>query len=596
MELILHIGISKTGTTAIQNFLYKNKEKLLEQGILYPSTGLFKSPNVAAHYNIAWSIFKHVGVDVNKIPTFEQILKNLEKELREYKPLKVIISSESFMHFRRPHIKTLAEGLKDLFQKMKVVVYLRRQDRWIESSYAQVLKTGEVKLLPFKTSIKHSLWNLKWLLNYDEFLDRWSEFFENQGQLLPRIYEKSALKDNDIVVDFISLVDNSIEITNFDTQINTNPSLIPISVFTLLKLNEEYDLPQVLYHKVSKYLLNLQEKLPHPLKTLLYLEDRKKILSFYEANNIEFFQKWFGSENLFKLNEKEIEIYREQDELLRDKDQLNKDIKERYELVINYLKQNFPEFEKYKKKNVLKVFHPANKYNVLGLVEVMNKEKITGWIIDEKKHEVQTVVLKVNNIKILERKATEKREELKEEYNTDKGGFTIYWKEIILPKELRNLSENTICKVELIHKESGKLIQGNYTSFTVKELKKITRLAKWMPWLKTTMPEEARDIIEYFHIDQLYIDVLNNGLVRIGGVVGLKKHLRKEDFELLLKTPKDILKARWDLPSPGYANANPKNPNAKKARFLLERVEPNYPLELFLKKGAALLPLVKILV
>ena len=34
--IYLHIGSPKTGTKTIQKFLYENKDKLLENGILYP--------------------------------------------------------------------------------------------------------------------------------------------------------------------------------------------------------------------------------------------------------------------------------------------------------------------------------------------------------------------------------------------------------------------------------------------------------------------------------------------------------------------------------------------------------------------------------
>ncbi len=38
-KLFLHIGLPKTGSTAIQRFFYLNQEKLQENGILYPRTG-----------------------------------------------------------------------------------------------------------------------------------------------------------------------------------------------------------------------------------------------------------------------------------------------------------------------------------------------------------------------------------------------------------------------------------------------------------------------------------------------------------------------------------------------------------------------------
>src|SRR5690606_33106823 len=36
-KVILHIGLPKTGSTALQQALYQNREELLRQGVLYPA-------------------------------------------------------------------------------------------------------------------------------------------------------------------------------------------------------------------------------------------------------------------------------------------------------------------------------------------------------------------------------------------------------------------------------------------------------------------------------------------------------------------------------------------------------------------------------
>ena len=38
-HLILHIGTTKTGSTALQNFLFANRDSLLEEGFLFPNSG-----------------------------------------------------------------------------------------------------------------------------------------------------------------------------------------------------------------------------------------------------------------------------------------------------------------------------------------------------------------------------------------------------------------------------------------------------------------------------------------------------------------------------------------------------------------------------
>ena len=38
-KFVLHIGMNKTGTSAIQTFLFKNRKELAKKGINYPNIG-----------------------------------------------------------------------------------------------------------------------------------------------------------------------------------------------------------------------------------------------------------------------------------------------------------------------------------------------------------------------------------------------------------------------------------------------------------------------------------------------------------------------------------------------------------------------------
>jgi len=161
---------------------------------------------------------------------------------------------------------------------------------------------------------------------------------------------------------------------------------------------------------------------------------------------------------------------------------------------------------------------------------------------------------------------------------------------------IKNLPDYLPIKVTILEKNTKTYIPGNYKIFTVKELKQMCRLYSYIPWVKYLNSPKKRELIDKFLIDQLYIDAIKNGKLRVGGILGLKKHLKKEDFRLLLKTPKEILEINWNIASPWYAKSNPGNPNAKNARFLIENLEPQYPMELVLVKDQHSLSLAKILV
>ncbi len=93
MELILHIGYSKTGTSAIQDFLYRNRKMLLRRyGILYPDIYIFDK----AHHLFAWSLTskpEEITVDLDP----EHIFLSILDEAARTKSKIILISSEEFM-------------------------------------------------------------------------------------------------------------------------------------------------------------------------------------------------------------------------------------------------------------------------------------------------------------------------------------------------------------------------------------------------------------------------------------------------------------------------------------------------------------------
>lgn len=53
-KLIIHIGMAKTGTTAVQSYMYANRLALLEQGINYPLSATYGT----GHHPLAWSLLE----------------------------------------------------------------------------------------------------------------------------------------------------------------------------------------------------------------------------------------------------------------------------------------------------------------------------------------------------------------------------------------------------------------------------------------------------------------------------------------------------------------------------------------------------------
>src|SRR5215471_11213896 len=54
VDVVLHVGMRKTGTSSIQFFLRDNREPLASRGVLYPTT-----PGRARHYRLSLSVKSH---------------------------------------------------------------------------------------------------------------------------------------------------------------------------------------------------------------------------------------------------------------------------------------------------------------------------------------------------------------------------------------------------------------------------------------------------------------------------------------------------------------------------------------------------------
>ena len=88
-EVIIHIGLHKTGTTSIQGFAADHRQELAEAGICYPVAGSF--PWYPAHHGIAWQARGDVRFD----PAYGGIEEAIRELLESPAPVG-LISSEDF--------------------------------------------------------------------------------------------------------------------------------------------------------------------------------------------------------------------------------------------------------------------------------------------------------------------------------------------------------------------------------------------------------------------------------------------------------------------------------------------------------------------
>lgn len=144
-EIIVHVGPSKTGTTAIQHFLRDNRVSLLQRGYLVPLSGMGPT---GAHHPLA------------RVLCGEEWRDNQHKEIaaafkEEQCGRKVILSSEGlFPRLGYPEIADrFFANLKVLGLTPRLVLFPRPQPTWLNSVYAQRVK-GFRAAMPFDSTLR----------------------------------------------------------------------------------------------------------------------------------------------------------------------------------------------------------------------------------------------------------------------------------------------------------------------------------------------------------------------------------------------------------------------------------------------------------
>lgn len=227
----------KTGSTSIQRALYDCRDKLRDKGwYLFTQT----APNRVSSIGNAnsWVEFKGHG------PSFSAFLNpNIYEELANIGS-NVILSAEELAWINsESEIQSIYSSLSSIFEEIKIVVYLRRQDKHLLSHYHQGFKNPNSTARRFYGSDLNVFPEFK--PYYNEYLDYsrklrlWESKFGNDSFIV-RFFEKDLLIDFDPVADFKSprVCNLDIDILNGETvneSFNLIQSIISNSIYKVRK-------------------------------------------------------------------------------------------------------------------------------------------------------------------------------------------------------------------------------------------------------------------------------------------------------------------------------------------------------------------------
>lgn len=278
-RLYLHIGTHKTGSTTIQHWLRENSEKLKSEDYYYPMEGAYFYPPEASPSLLAHAVLGNKPAYLGQtVIDYDSCVADIKRDIEASTCSNIIISSEHFSNaFTYDAVKKVHDLFVDLFDSITVIIYLRRQDARIESSWAQAVKSS-LSNLSFDDFYDQNLLNPKW--DYFNLLKPWIDFF-GEAAIKVRPFEKSQFLNGNLLHDFLSLIDLNIRPLVQDRR-NISPSAEFLEVIRCFSCSNDLYKTKVHFNKL---IYTLRVKIDQTKYTFMTPDQRKFILEKYRESN-----------------------------------------------------------------------------------------------------------------------------------------------------------------------------------------------------------------------------------------------------------------------------------------------------------------------
>jgi hypothetical protein len=202
LDLVLHLGMGKTGTSSIQFFLRDHRDALAALGTLYPETpgggrhqklGLSVKTRQELDRSIEWTRVEHG--DPGRFR--RRFRKRLLTEIEDSGLSRVLLSDEVLFGSSPAALRRLGSWTSGLSRSRRVVVYLRRQDDHMVSRYQEEVKLGEVRRLD-----AWSRQRMRRLYDYHDRLCKIQQLLAPTS-LVVRRFERDRFPGGSVLQDFL---------------------------------------------------------------------------------------------------------------------------------------------------------------------------------------------------------------------------------------------------------------------------------------------------------------------------------------------------------------------------------------------------------
>ena len=235
--VVLHVGMGKTGTSSIQGWHHRNRQRLARHGILFP-----QSPGKRRHGRLTLAIQaddarrRHDRRGTPEPPASELrpvVIDGLRAEIRATRPSRMLLSDEGLCGQPDEALASLRELLDGVTDSVRVVFYLRRQDEHLCSRYQQAIKWNGLtaRLSERADRMEHAT-----LYDYQARLEAWQRVFR-PDELVVRRFERADFVGGTLQRDFLDAAGLDLRPDDFEEVPARNTSLDAESVELVRLLN-----------------------------------------------------------------------------------------------------------------------------------------------------------------------------------------------------------------------------------------------------------------------------------------------------------------------------------------------------------------------
>lgn len=282
VTLYLHIGATKTGTTALQRFFEQNFSRLLNEfGVLYPN---FHDKDIVSPMRNGHNYWQGHYFENSDGSTDVDVFNHCIGYCRKNSLNSIVIIHEALLVNWHERMKLLVGKLD---ANIKIICYVRRQDHHLESAWKQwghkFVPSSQLLVSLDKQEKKWGGWRQT---DWYKLLDPWAQAFGVKN-IIVRPYEKEQMPDG-IFPDFLKTIDivwPEKPVLRDDVNVNSGMSR---DVLEFLSLNRDFytdHSDQRLYNMLNKLLDDSDKKKPFESYGILSPLERLEVLNKYEPSN-----------------------------------------------------------------------------------------------------------------------------------------------------------------------------------------------------------------------------------------------------------------------------------------------------------------------